>query len=42
MDFCELFSVILTDNGGEFTRVNNIERDVREESKLFFCNPQSF
>ena len=39
MSFCELFPVILTDNGGEFARVDDIEMDVRGESKLFFCDP---
>ncbi|QPO25723.1 IS30 family transposase [Streptococcus suis] len=39
MDFCELFPVILTDNGGEFARVDDIEMDIRGESKLFFCDP---
>ena len=34
-----LFPVILTDNGGEFARVDDIEMDVRGESKLFFCDP---
>ena len=38
-DFCQLFPVILTDNGGEFARVDDIEMDVRRESKLFFCDP---
>ena len=38
-DFCLLFPVILTDNGGEFARVDDIEMDVRGESKLFFCDP---
>jgi len=38
-DFCQLFPVILTDNGGEFARVDDIEMDVRGESKLFFCDP---
>ena len=38
-DFCQLFPVILTDNGGEFARVDDIEMDVRGESKLFFCEP---
>ena len=38
-DFCQLFSVILTDNGGELARVDDIEMDVRGESKLFFCDP---
>ena len=38
-DFCQLFPVILTDNGEEFARVDDIEMDVRGESKLFFCDP---
>ena len=38
-DFCQLFPVILTDNDGEFARVDDIEMDVRGESKLFFCDP---
>ena len=38
-DFCQIFPVILTDNGGEFARVDDIEMDVRGESKLFFCDP---
>ena len=37
-DFFEASPVILTDNVGEFTRVDNIKFDVREESKLLlFC-----
>lgn len=38
-DFFKLFPVILTDNGGEFARVDDIESDVRGQSKLFFCDP---
>ena len=38
-DFSQLSPVILTDNGGEFARVDDIEMDVRGESKLFFCDP---
>ena len=38
-DFFQLFPVILTDNGGEFARVDDIEMDVRGEGKLFFCDP---
>ena len=38
-DFFQLFPIILTDNGGEFARVDDIEMDVRGESKLFFCDP---
>lgn len=37
-DFFQLFHVILTDKGGEFARVDDIEMDVRGESKLFFCD----
>ncbi|MFX3691197.1 IS30 family transposase, partial [Streptococcus suis] len=39
MDFCEIFPFILTDYGGEFARVDDIEMDVRGEYKLFFCDP---
>ena len=38
-DFFQLFPVILTDNGEEFARVDDIEMDVRGESRLFFCDP---
>lgn len=38
-DFHDIFPVILTDNGGEFARVDDIEMDVRGELKLFFCDP---
>ncbi|WP_067088693.1 IS30 family transposase [Streptococcus marmotae] len=38
-DFFEIFPVILTDNGGEFARVDDIEMDVRGEVSLFFCDP---
>lgn len=38
-DFFEIFPVILTDNAGEFARVDDIEMDVRGELKLFFCEP---
>ena len=38
-DFFHLFPVILTDNGGEFARVDDIEMDIRGEIKLFFCDP---
>ncbi|WP_138336351.1 MULTISPECIES: IS30 family transposase [Streptococcus] len=38
-DFFLLFPVILKDNGGKFARVDDIEMDVRGESKLFFCDP---
>ncbi|CRT89598.1 transposase%2C ISSmi3 [Streptococcus equi subsp. equi] len=39
MDFFDRFPIILTDNGGEFARVDDIEIDVRGQSKLFFCDP---
>ena len=38
-DFFQLFPVILTDNGGEFASVKDIEMDIRGEIKLFFCDP---
>ncbi len=38
-DFFQLFPVILTDNGGGFARVDDIEMDIRGEIKLFFCDP---
>ena len=38
-DFFQLLPVILTDNGGEFVRVDDIEMDIRGEIKLFFCDP---
>ena len=38
--FHEVFPLFLTDNGGEFSCVNDIEDNPDEESsKLFFCNP---
>lgn len=38
--FSELFPLILTDNGGEFSCVNDIEDNSdREPTKLFFCEP---
>lgn len=37
--FCDIFPIILTDNGGEFARVDDIEMDIRGEIKLFFCDP---
>lgn len=38
--FWEIFPVILTDNGGEFSCVNDIEdNDGDASSKLFFCEP---
>lgn len=37
--FSQIFPVILTDNGGEFARVEEIERDHNGASKLFFCDP---
>lgn len=37
--FSENFPVILTDNGGEFARVDDIEIDHEGQSQLFFCDP---
>ena len=39
--FGELFPVILTDNGGEFSNVNVFENDLcgNKETDLFFCDP---
>ncbi|RLY00925.1 IS30 family transposase, partial [Streptococcus hillyeri] len=39
-DFFDVFPVILTDNGGEFAKVDDIEMDIRGEIKLFFCDPK--
>ena len=38
-NFFDIFPVILTDNGGEFARVDDIEIDISGQSKLFFCDP---
>lgn len=38
-NFFDVFPIILTDNGGEFARVDGIEMDIRGEIKLFFCDP---
>jgi len=38
--FGKIFSVILTDNGGEFSNIDAIEKsDEIVEAKLFFCDP---
>lgn len=39
--FSDLFPVILTDNGGEFSDVFSIENNLhgKKETHLFFCNP---
>lgn len=39
--FGDLFPVILTDNGGEFSNISAIENDLfgKRESCLFFCDP---
>ncbi|WP_369350628.1 IS30 family transposase [Streptococcus hillyeri] len=39
-DFFDVFPVILTDNGGEFAKVDDIEMDIRGEINLFFCDPK--
>lgn len=39
--FCDVFSLILTDNGGEFADVFSIENDPtgQRESRVYFCDP---
>lgn len=39
--FSDVFPVILTDNGSEFSKVEDIEQDFDKKLKLFFCNPNS-
>lgn len=40
--FAEIFPLLLTDNGGEFSCVQAIEEDIDGSlSKLFFCNPST-
>ena len=39
--FSDVFPVILTDNGSEFSKVEKIEYDFDKNLKLFFCNPNS-
>lgn len=41
--FGDVFPVILTDNGGEFSDVFSFENDIDEQSetKMFFCDPNS-
>ena len=39
--FSDVFPVILTDNGSEFSKVEEIEYDFDKNLKLFFCNPNS-
>lgn len=41
--FRRLFPLILTDNGGEFKRVHELERTVdgQRRTKVFFCDPQA-
>ncbi|MBF0806606.1 IS30 family transposase [Streptococcus sp. 19428wA2_WM07] len=40
MEFSKIFPVILTDNGGEFTYADEIEKDYSTQLHLFFCDPQ--
>lgn len=42
-NFGEIFPVLLTDNGGEFSDVYAFENDANgeTETKMFFCNPNS-
>lgn len=41
--FGDVFPVILTDNGGEFSNIQSIECDLagHKETKLFFCDPMA-
>ena len=39
LNFFDYFPLILTDNGGEFARVDDIESDFDGQSQLFFCEP---
>ena len=39
--FSDIFPVVLTDNGSEFSKVEEIEYDFDKNLKLFFCNPNS-
>ena len=39
--FSDIFSVIFTDNGSEFSKVKEIEYDFDKNLKLFFCNSNS-
>lgn len=41
--FGDLFPVLLTDNGGEFSRVSAFENDLSgaKESSVFFCDPNA-
>ncbi len=43
ISFGDVFPVILTDNGGEFSNVSAFENDLdgNKESSLFFCDPNS-
>ena len=38
-EFSDIFPIILTDNGGEFARIDDIEIDYNSQSQLFFCDP---
>lgn len=42
--FERLFKIILTDNGGEFKRVDDLELndDLEYRTKLFYCDPMAF
>lgn len=43
LSFSEIFPVLLTDNGGEFSNVAAFENDLNgnQETFLFFCNPNA-
>lgn len=41
--FCELFQVLLGDNGSEFSNPSAIERDLQDNqrTRIFYCDPQA-
>ena len=41
--FCELFQVLLGDNGSEFSNPSAIERDLQDNqrTRVFYCDPQA-
>ena len=41
--FCELFQVLLGDNGSEFSNPSAIEKDLQENqrTRVFYCDPQA-
>lgn len=41
--FGDIFPILLTDNGGEFSRISSFENDAEGnmETHVFFCNPNA-